>query len=147
MWNPQFVCDCPAVLKVVVTAVGVGLLTGFFGVGGGFAVVPALVMALRFTMPVAIGTSLFVIALNSATALASRLGGGVALDWRVVGIFTFAAVAASLLGSRVTSRLPAATLQRAFGPTGRSTGPNSAKPGGQTRPAHEGQLGTRPEAA
>ncbi len=114
VWNPQFVCDCPAVLKVVVTAVGVGLLTGFFGVGGGFAVVPALVMALRFTMPVAIGTSLFVIALNSATALASRLGGGVALDWRVVGIFTFAAVAASLLGSRVTSRLPAATLQRAF---------------------------------
>ena len=51
-----FVCACPRVAKVVVTAALVGLLTGFFGVGGGFALVPALVLALGFPMPTAVGT-------------------------------------------------------------------------------------------
>ena len=62
----------------------VGLLTGFFGVGGGFAVVPALVLALGFSMPVAVGTSLLVIAINSATALGSRAGHGISIDWAVL---------------------------------------------------------------
>ena len=60
--------------KIIVAATGVGLLTGFFGVGGGSAIVPALVLALGFDMPAAVGTSLLVIAINSATALAARLG-------------------------------------------------------------------------
>ena len=54
---------------MVVTATAVGLLTGFFGVGGGFVVVPALVLALGFTMPVVVGTSLLVIAIKSTSAL------------------------------------------------------------------------------
>jgi uncharacterized protein len=66
-------------LKIAAAATGVGLLTGFFGVGGGFVIVPALVLALGFEMPVAVGTSLLVIAINSATALAARLGGHVHL--------------------------------------------------------------------
>jgi len=103
---PRFVCACPRALKVLVTASVVGLLTGFFGVGGGFAVVPALVLALGFTMPVAVGTSLLVIAINSASALVSRLGQGVQLDWKLIGIFTAAAITGSLLGGRVTSRVP-----------------------------------------
>lgn len=57
----------------MVTAAAVGLLTGFFGVGGGFVLVPALVLSLAFPMPVAIGTSLLVIAVNSATALTARV--------------------------------------------------------------------------
>src|SRR5665811_984772 len=62
--RPNFICNCPRVLKVVAVASAVGLLTGFFGVGGGFVVVPALVLALGFSMPVAVGTSLLVIAIN-----------------------------------------------------------------------------------
>ncbi len=100
-----FSCACPLVAKVVVTATVVGLLTGFFGVGGGFALVPALVLALGFPMPVAVGTSLLVIAVNSATALTARLGSGAGhLDWGLIGVFTAAAVVGSLVGGRLASR-------------------------------------------
>ncbi len=98
----------------VLTTLGVGLLTGFFGVGGGFAIVPALVLVLGFSMPVAIGTSLVVIVINSASALAARLGSGASLDWAMLGVFTAAAVAGSVLGARLASRVEATTLQRAF---------------------------------
>lgn len=108
-------CACPRVLKVVVTATAVGLLTGFFGVGGGFALVPALVLALSFPMPVAVGTSLLVIAVNSATALAARAtAAGSGVDWAVVGVFTAAAVAGSLFGGRLASRVHPRHLARAF---------------------------------
>lgn len=91
----------PAVVfKVVVAGTVVGLLTGFFGVGGGFVIVPALVLALGFTMPEAVGTSLVVIAINSAVALTTRLHGGT-LDWSVIIPFMIA----SLLGMRVGTRL------------------------------------------
>ncbi|SDB82550.1 hypothetical protein GA0111570_10413 [Raineyella antarctica] len=104
----------PRPLRLVLAASGVGLLTGFFGIGGGFAVVPALVLAMGLAMPAAVGTSLLVIAINSGTALAFRLGNGVELDWVVIGGFTVFAVVGSLLGSRITSRVPARTLTRAF---------------------------------
>ena len=101
-------------LKVVAAATGVGLLTGFFGVGGGFVIVPALVLALGFEMPVAVGTSLLVIAINSAAALAARLGGHVSLDWPLLGVFTVAALAGTLAGNRVASRVDASRLAAAF---------------------------------
>ncbi|MEW1955383.1 sulfite exporter TauE/SafE family protein [Terrabacter sp. NPDC080008] len=110
-----FTCACPRVAKVVVTATAVGLLTGFFGVGGGFALVPALVLALGFPMPVAVGTSLLVIAVNSATALAARIGsGGAHLDWALIGVFTAAAIAGSLVGGRVAGRADPRHLTLAF---------------------------------
>lgn len=108
-------CACPRAVKLLVTATLVGLLTGFFGVGGGFAVVPALVLALGFPMPAAVGTSLLVIAVNSATALGARLvEGHQALDWSVIGAFTAAAVVGSLVGARVMTRTPPQRLIRAF---------------------------------
>ena len=106
--------DPPHLVRVVVTATAVGLLTGFFGVGGGFAVVPALVLALGFAMPVAVGTSLLVIAINSASALLARTGQGMHLDWVLLGTFTLAAIAGSVLGGRVASRVPPRALSRAF---------------------------------
>lgn len=113
-------CACPRVAKLLVTATVVGAMTGFFGVGGGFVLVPALVLALAFPMPVAVGTSLLVIAVNSATALAGRLAGpgpqtvGAHLDWAVIAVFTAAAVLGSLAGSRIASRTNPARLARAF---------------------------------
>jgi uncharacterized membrane protein YfcA len=82
-------------LKIAAAATAVGLLTGFFGVGGGFVIVPALVIALGFEMPVAVGTSLLVIAINSAVALTARLGGHVQLAWPLLGVFTVAALTAA----------------------------------------------------
>jgi hypothetical protein len=55
--SPTFLCNCPRAAKVVVTATAVGLLTEFFGVGGGFLAVPALVLALKMPMARAAGTS------------------------------------------------------------------------------------------
>lgn len=113
-FRPRFVCACPRATKVVVAAVTVGLMTGFFGVGGGFLVVPALVLALGFPMPVAVGTSLLVIAINSATSLLARAGGGIDIDWKVIAVFTGAAVLGSLLGARIATRARPETLQIAF---------------------------------
>ncbi len=111
-----FRCACPQLAKVVATATAVGLLTGFFGVGGGFVLVPALVLALAFSMPVAVGTSLLVIAVNSATALMARVSsGGTHLDWALITGFTAAAIVGSLIGGRVASRVQPRHLTRSFG--------------------------------
>jgi uncharacterized protein len=91
----------------------VGFLTGFFGVGGGFVIVPALVLVLRFDMVAAVGTSLLVIAINSATALATRLATtGVA--WHVALPFAVAGMVGAVAGHRLTRRAPSATLVRWF---------------------------------
>jgi len=101
-------------LKIIAAATGVGLLTGFFGVGGGFVIVPALVLVLGFGMPAAVGTSLLVIAINSAAALAARLGSQVSLDWALLAVFTAAALAGVLVGHRVASRVDPSRLSAAF---------------------------------
>ena len=101
-------------LLVVVTATGVGLLTGFFGVGGGFAVVPALVLALGMEMTTAVATSLVVITVNTVVALASRVSQPVDLDPVFLAVFGGAAVVGSLLGVRAAGRVPAARLSLAF---------------------------------
>lgn len=101
-------------LKVIAAATAVGLLTGFFGVGGGFVIVPALVLALDFEMPAAIGTSLLVIAINSAASLGARFGGGIHLDWPLLGVFTLAALAGAVGGNRVASRVSPSRLTVAF---------------------------------
>ncbi|GAO09617.1 hypothetical protein TPA0598_05_03390 [Streptomyces lydicamycinicus] len=106
----------PAPLRPVrfaVTASAVGLLTGFFGVGGGFVVVPALTLVLGLEMPVAIGTSLLVILINSLTALATRAGTG-ALDWPLLAGFAACAALGSHLGNRLTTRLRPQVLATAF---------------------------------
>jgi uncharacterized membrane protein YfcA len=92
----------------------VGLLTGLFGVGGGFLVLPALVLLLGLPMTVAVGTSLVVVTLNSAAGFAAHAGGAT-LDWPSLLAFTGAAVAGSLLAGRLGGRLDAHRLQRGFG--------------------------------
>jgi uncharacterized membrane protein YfcA len=100
--------------RIVIAATVVGLVTGFFGVGGGFVVVPALVLALGFDMPAAVGTSLLVIAINSASALLSRLGTHVSVGYALVITFTVAAVAGAIAGSRIASKIRPGRLAAAF---------------------------------
>lgn len=101
------------VVRVVLAATAVGFLTGFFGVGGGFAIVPALVLALGFSMPVAVGTSLLVIVVNSIDAFMFHAGGR-APDWGVIAPFAVAAIAGSLVGGHMASRLPKKALGLLF---------------------------------
>jgi uncharacterized protein len=112
--SPTFVCNCPRALKVVVTATAVGLLTGFLGVGGGFLVVPAMLLALSLPMQYAAGTSLVVITITSAAALAVRAGAGASPDWPVVLTLTAASALAAVLGARLADRLETNRLQGAF---------------------------------
>ena len=110
----RFTCDCPRALKLLVTATVVGLLTGFLGVGGGFVVVPALLLAFDLPMPDAVGTSLVVITVTSAVALAVRAGSGTAPDWTPVLVLTVVAALGAVLGARVGHRVDATRLQAAF---------------------------------
>ncbi|MGP8301238.1 sulfite exporter TauE/SafE family protein [Streptomyces inhibens] len=103
----------PHPARIIATAFVVGLLTGFFGVGGGFVVVPALTLILGLEMPVAIGTSLLVILINSLTALGTRAGTS-NLDWPLLACFAAAAALGSHLGNRLTTRLRPQVLTTAF---------------------------------
>ncbi len=105
--------DLATTAKVVVAGSFVGLLTGFFGVGGGFVIVPALVLALGFSMPDAVGTSLLVIAVNSTVALTTRLPGG-SIEWGVILPFTIASLIGVFVGSRLASTRDPSFLQKWF---------------------------------
>lgn len=100
-------------LRVVAAGLAVGFLTGFFGVGGGFVIVPALTLTLGYAMPEAVATSLLVISINSVAALAARAG-HLALPWGTIAPFTIAAIAGSLAGKRITDKVTGTTLTRAF---------------------------------
>jgi uncharacterized protein len=100
--------------KVILVGLGVGLVTGLVGAGGGFMIVPALALLGGLAMPVAVGTSLVVITLNSAAGLAGHLT-IVSLDWVLVGSVTAAAIAGSVLGARLVGRIPEAALRKGFG--------------------------------
>jgi uncharacterized membrane protein YfcA len=109
-----FMCDCPRAVKVLVTATVVGLLTGFLGVGGGFLVVPALTLGLAMPLGYAGGTSLVVITLTSAAALAMRSGLGVTPEWTPVLVLTAAAALGGVAGARLASRTDTHKLSIAF---------------------------------
>lgn len=91
----------------------IGVLTGLVGVGGGFLIVPALVVLGRLPMHQAVGTSLAVIAINALTGFIGYLD-QIAVDWGFMLGFTACAVAGILAGSRLAGRIPARTLRRAF---------------------------------
>ena len=113
-FSPEFACRCPQALKVVVTATVVGGLTGFLGVGGGFLVVPALLLALALPMAYAAGTSLVVITLTSAAALLVRAGSGAHPDWGLVAALTVTSALAAVAGARLAARIDTGRLTVAF---------------------------------
>lgn len=100
---------------IILAASACGLLTGFFGVGGGFIVVPMLVLALGFRIKEASGTSLVVMIMAAAAGLAARVGAPVRVDWPVVLIFAAASMCGGLVGGPLTRRVSSSTLTTAFG--------------------------------
>ncbi|NKY33093.1 sulfite exporter TauE/SafE family protein [Nocardia speluncae] len=99
--------------RSIPVGIGVGLLTGMFGVGGGFLIVPALVLMLGVQMPLAVGTSLLIIVANSAAGLVAHLGAG-GIDWAVTGLFAGAALAGSLIAGHFGTKTNTERLQRWF---------------------------------
>lgn len=96
--------DLRAAVAVLAAGTGVGFLTGMFGVGGGFVIVPALVLVLKLPMREAIGTSLLVIVINSAVALSNRIATA-PIDFDVTLPFLIATVVGVISGSRIAHKL------------------------------------------
>lgn len=99
--------------RLLLAGLIVGVLTGFFGVGGGFLIVPALTLLLGLSMREAVGTSLIVIAINSAAGLTAHLRYG-HLDIALTLLFALGGAAGAITGALLAGRLPEQTLQRAF---------------------------------
>jgi uncharacterized membrane protein YfcA len=99
--------------KVILGGVVVGLVTGVLGVGGGFLIVPALVMLVGMPMHQAVGTSLLVITMNSLAGFLGHLQGSV-LDVPVMVAFIGAGVVGTFSGSRLSKRVDAMRLRRLF---------------------------------
>ena len=100
-------------LVTIASGVGVGLMTGFLGVGGGFLIVPALVMLVGLPIRQAVGTSLVVIAMNSLAGFLGHLDGP-QIDLQVVGIFVASGLAGALAGARLTRLVHPDHLRKAF---------------------------------
>jgi uncharacterized membrane protein YfcA len=99
--------------RAALLGVGVGAATGFFGVGGGFLIVPALRLFLDVPFRPAVATSLVVIALNSFAAVAGHLAYG-GVEWRVGVELTMAALAGAVMILPLASRIRGPVVQRSF---------------------------------
>ncbi|GIV95428.1 MAG: UPF0721 transmembrane protein [Herpetosiphonaceae bacterium] len=99
--------------RVLVGGAGVGFLTGFLGVGGGFLIVPALVLLLGMDMHDAVGTSLVVIALNCAAGLLGHLSSS-GLNWSLIGMLVVGGILGIVSGAWLARRMPTSGLRRAF---------------------------------
>jgi len=98
---------------IAVHGIVVGVLTGMVGVGGGFLIVPALVLLSGLSMKEAVGTSLAVVSAKSFAGLAGYAG-AVAIDYVTMGTFTAIAVASGIVGGHISNRLSARLLKKSF---------------------------------
>lgn len=102
------------VVKIIAEGLFVGLVTGLVGAGGGFLVVPALALLGGLPMPIAVGTSLIVIAMKSFAGLGGYLS-SVQINWTAALAVTAAAVVGALVGARLTAMVNPDALRKAFG--------------------------------
>ena len=107
---------CPPIdrRQVVLAGLGVGFLTGFFGVGGGFLIVPVLTVWMGLGFRRAVATSLVIITLTGSFALAAHLAVGTQIDAPVTAALAAATAAGALAGTVLSQRLRQAALGRAF---------------------------------
>ncbi|MEY4192041.1 MAG: hypothetical protein RJA00_272, partial [Bacteroidota bacterium] len=93
----------------------VGVVTGLVGAGGGFLIIPALVLLAKLPMKQAVGTSLMIIAAKSLIGFVGDMRGNEVIDWSFLAVFSSIAVVGILIGSLLSKRIPGAKLKPAFG--------------------------------
>lgn len=103
----------PCMGHIALHGIGVGALTGLVGVGGGFLIVPALVLLSGLPMKLAVGTSLAIVAAKSYAGFAGYVG-DVAIDWGVMAAFTVVTIIGCLAGTRLAARLSQDMLKKGF---------------------------------
>lgn len=101
-------------MLLLALGVGTGVLSGLFGVGGGFVIVPALVLFSGMSMHRAVGTSLMVIALVSVSGITTQITAGRSIPWELTAIFVLGGIAGLFTGQQIGRRLPASILQKVF---------------------------------
>ena len=101
-------------ILIPLEGLGIGVLTGFVGIGGGFAIVPALVLLTAIPMKQAIGTSLLIIAFKSVTGFWGYVG-QVNMNWTLISSFTLSASAGTIGGTYLGQFIHARVLQAGFG--------------------------------
>ena len=106
--------DCVRFSKLVIYGIVIGLVTGLLGAGGGFLLIPALVLLLKLPMKKAIGTSLAIIALNSLIGFTGDLG-HFSIDWFFLFKITTIAVAGIFIGGALSKKIPGDKLKKGFG--------------------------------
>lgn len=113
-WDGGGACPPLRLPRDLLAGLAVGFLTGFFGVGGGFLIVPTLAVALAFTMRTAVGTSLAIITATSLLGLLVHLLAGRSFDVEVTSVMAGACVAGALAGAALAAHIPQRILGRAF---------------------------------
>jgi uncharacterized membrane protein YfcA len=103
-----------AYVTILLEGTSVGILTGLVGAGGGFLIIPALVLLTKMPMKMAIGTSLLIIALKSLIGFTGDLG-HLALNWNLLFLFSSFAVGGMFLGIAISKRISGQKLKPAFG--------------------------------
>lgn len=105
--------------KIMLSGLGVGVIVGVVGVGGGFLIVPALVILGRLMMRPAVATSLVIIMLASFTGFARNLLSSTALglhiSWGIIGLFILVGALGSFAGHQISGRMPQHRLRQLFG--------------------------------
>lgn len=102
------------ILSVFLQGIGVGTVTGLIGAGGGFLIIPALVNMLKLPIKTAVGTSLFIISINSLIGFSFSFQSH-PIDWHFLLIISSIAIGGLLFGSFLSSRIDGAKLKPAFG--------------------------------
>lgn len=100
---------------IFLEGIGVGLVTGIVGAGGGFLIIPALVLLAKLPMKIAVGTSLLIIAVKSLIGFAGDLGAGIEIDWPFLLGFTGLAIVGILIGIKLSAKIPGEKLKGGFG--------------------------------
>lgn len=101
-------------ILLLIVGVCTGVLSGLFGVGGGFVIVPALILFSGMEIHRAVGTSLMVIALVSVSGVASQLWAGRDLSLQLTGLFVIGGIAGLFSGQQIAHRLSGPVLQKVF---------------------------------
>ena len=111
---PASICPPLRLARDLAAGLLIGAMTGFFGVGGGFLIVPTLAIALALSMRLAVGTSLAIITATSVMALTAHLVAGRSVDAGLTATMTAACVAGALTGARLAARVPQRQLGQGF---------------------------------
>lgn len=113
--KPMEVSPLKRVALIALEGLVIGLIAGFVGAGGGFLIIPALVLLAGLSMRVAIGTSLMIIAIQSLLGFIGDVSRGIVVDWFLLGTVAAIAAIGIIAGSAIAHKIQEAKLKTAFG--------------------------------